>query len=316
MRKLIIVAILILTVLACKQQTNITPSPRSSAPPQVVLLPGDSTRTLTIDGIERSYILHIPPEHDNNQPVPIVLVFHGGFGKADGAILMSDFSGLSDKIGFFVVYPNGSGRLNNQKLTWNGGTCCGYAQKNNIDDVAFVRAVLDDLRNITTLDEKRIYATGFSNGGMMAYRLACELPDQIAAIGSVSGTKNFSLCDPEQLIPVIHFHGTNDHHVPYDGGLGPRSLTSVDFESVQDTLQFWAKNNQCNTTSVVEFFNDIIHTTYASCAGGSSVELYTITDGGHAWPGSQARWERSDIPTQTISATELIWDFFAAHPQP
>ncbi|MCL5611190.1 MAG: polyhydroxybutyrate depolymerase [Chloroflexi bacterium] len=305
--KRIIFAFLALTfgLLACARSVRATPSLT------------DSTRTLTVGGIERSYIVHIPPSYDGIQPVPLVLDFHGGGGSAESQMHTSGFESVADEKGFIVVYPNGNGRLGDKLLTWNGGTCCGYAVTNQIDDVGFVRALITDLQTITKIDTKRIYATGLSNGGIFSYRLACDASDLIAAIGPVSGTLNYLQCKPKEPVSVIHFHGTADEHVPYNGGAGDQSLAGVPFASVKDSIDFWLKFDQCPSTPKTESFADIQHDTYANCANGTAVELYTIIDGGHAWPGGNGpAWPGGDQPTKTISATKLIWDFFAAHPKP
>jgi polyhydroxybutyrate depolymerase len=303
------IAILI-SVPACSRMVQNTPG--SSAMPA-----GDSTRTLNHDGIERSYLLHVPPGYNETLPTAVVLVFHGGGGNAENAARMTGFDAQADQAGFLVVYPNGTGRLGDKVLTWNGGTCCGYAQENNVDDVGFVRAIIADLQGIAAIDTKRIYATGMSNGGIMAYRLACEASDLIAAIGSASGTQNIVPCEPQEPVSVIHFHGTNDQHLPYAGGVGVDSLTGVNYASVQDSIQFWLDFDQCPPTATIEEFADIQHSAYTSCAQGSGVELYTIVGGGHAWPGSSGpAWIGGDQPTMTISATSIIWEFFSAHPKP
>jgi len=247
----------------------------------------------------------------------LVLVFHGGGGNAENAMRMTDFNKLSDEKGFVVVYPNGTGKLADKLFTWNGGTCCGYAQQNNIDDVGFVRAIVGDVETILPIDAKRIYATGMSNGGIMSYRLACEASDLFAAIGPVSGTLNFSPCEPEGPVSIIHFHGTADQHLPYNGGIGEKSLAGVGFASASDSIQFWAGYDNCAFEPQIQSFSDIRLDIYTNCAKGTSVEFYTIIDGLHAWPGSDGpAWPGGDRPTGTISATRLIWDFFAAHPKP
>ncbi len=307
---LTIISALLLAALACAR--TITPVPNQSSPAS--LSAGQTTRKLTH---ERSYILFVPASVNWSRPVPLVFVFHGGTGNAESAIHMSGFNDVADKNGFIVVYPNGTGRLSNEKLlTWNGGTCCGWAQEKNIDDVGFVRAIVTDVQSLANIDSKRIYATGMSNGGILSQRLACEATDLFAAIAPVSGTLNFPTCKPSQPISVIEFHGTGDQHILYDGGAGPQSLVNVDFASVRDSVGFWTSFNRCGSQPQTNSFADIQHETWTGCVASTSVELYTIIGGGHAWPGGQGGWEGSDKPTQTISATNLIWDFFAAHPKP
>jgi polyhydroxybutyrate depolymerase len=253
---------------------------------------------------------------DWQKPVPLVLVFHGGTGNAQSAVLMSGFNKVADQNGFIVAYPNGTGRLQNDiLLTWNGGTCCGYAQVNNADDVGFVRAVVAEMQSLTTIDSQRIYATGMSNGGILSHRLACEASDLFAAVGPVAGTLNYLGCSPAESISVIAFHGTADQHIPYEGGFGPQSLVEVDFESVPDSIDFWVSHNQCSPEPAVNIVDDVEHKNWSGCGGGTAVELYSIIDGGHAWPGGLAGREAADQPTKKISASQLIWDFFAAHPK-
>jgi polyhydroxybutyrate depolymerase len=147
----------------------------------------DSLHTLTYDGLERTYILHVPPSYNERHPVPLVISLHGGGGNAGHQRRVSDFNRLADEKGFIVVYPNGTGQRQDAILTWNGGACCGYAMTNNVDDVGFIRALIAELSNAYAIDPKRIYVTGISNGGIMAYRLACEASDVIAAIAPWRG---------------------------------------------------------------------------------------------------------------------------------
>lgn len=305
--KRIVLALLAPTIglLACARTIRATPAPSTI------------TRTLTFNGVERTYLLHLPSSYDGSHAVPLVLDFHGGGGRAESEMRTSGFSTLADEKGFIVVTPNGSGRFGDIILTWNGGTCCGYAVTNHIDDVGFVRTLIADLQTAAKIDMKRVYATGISNGGIMAYRLACDASDLIAAIGPVAGTQNVAPCEPKEPVAVIDFHGTADEHLPYNGGLGDQSLAGVNFASVKDSIDFWVNFDGCSTVPQTESFADIQHETYNNCANGTAVELYTIVGGKHAWPGSDGpAWPGGDQPTQTISATKLMWDFFAAHPKP
>lgn len=313
-RKLLLLLLMTLLLMACRladRRGTAVPTPHRES-----LVPGDTTRTLTHDGRERSYIVHIPLGYDPDQPTPVVLVFHGGLGNAENVQRMTGFSAKADAEGFIVVYPNGSGRLEDSLLTWNGGRCCGYAAEEDVDDVGFVEAVIEDLAIIANVDERRIYATGMSNGAIMSYRLACELSDVIAAIGPVAATQNIERCEPERPVPVIHFHGDSDQHAPYGGGVGPESLAGVDFASVEETIDFWVAHNGCSAEPQVEISSDFTHTVYTGCDQGAGVELYTVIGGLHAWPGGEAGWAGGDEPTEAISATDLMWAFFEAHPLP
>jgi polyhydroxybutyrate depolymerase len=148
--------------------------------------PGDHTRTLQVDGRERSYLVHVPAKYGGKQPTPVVLAFHGGGSNAEQMVRFCGLNEKADKEGFLAVYPSGTGRFE-RMLTWNAGNCCGYAMQNKVDDVAFTRALLDDLAEVANVDPKRVYATGMSNGAIMCYRLASQLSDRIAAIAPVAG---------------------------------------------------------------------------------------------------------------------------------
>src|SRR5262249_25109241 len=121
--------------------------------------PGDHTRSLDFDGRARTYLVHVPPSYNRTNPTPVVLIFHGGASNAKQMVHFSGMNQKADHAGFIAVYPNGTGR-SATALTWNGGNCCGYAVMNNVDDVGFTRAVLNDLRKIARVDRKCVYATG------------------------------------------------------------------------------------------------------------------------------------------------------------
>ena len=160
------------------------------------LQPADSQRTLTINGLERTYLLHIPPGLAADQPVPLVFVFHGLGENASLVQQTSGFNGIADTNGFIAVYPNGSGPSG--ALSWNAGGCCGYALENDIDETAFVRQIIADLETITKIDPKRTYASGFSNGALLTYRLACEMSDTFAAVAPIAGVLLYDACQPKR----------------------------------------------------------------------------------------------------------------------
>ena len=185
-----------------------------------------------------------------------------------------------------MVYPDGTGRLRDRLLTWNSWNCCGFARSQNIDDVAFFRALLANLWAAYRIDMRRIYATGLSNGGMMTYRLACELSDQIAAIAPVAGALNGS-CSPSSPVSVIIFHGTDDEHVLFAGGKPRKSIDPhprVD-NSVASAVKFWSRRDDCNDTPRLEIRGDSKVSSYSGCRDGTEVELFAVQGQGHAWPG-------------------------------
>jgi polyhydroxybutyrate depolymerase len=277
------------------------------------------TRSVTVGGRKRTYLVHVPPKHDPKMPAPVILALHGATMNGP---MMAWFSGLNkkaDEAGFVVVYPNGTGT--NSSFTWNGGNCCGYAFQNRVDDVAFIRAVLDDLAQTLQVDANRVYATGMSNGAIMAYRLASELSDRIAAVAPVSGTMGTERCEPQRPVPVIHFHGTNDEFIPFQGGKGEKSLSGTDFYAVDHPIRAWVKANGCNEEPTTEELPDrakdgtkVTKKTYGGGKDGAEVVLVVIEGGGHTWPGRKLLVRSLGKATKNVSANDLMWEFFEKHP--
>jgi polyhydroxybutyrate depolymerase len=286
----------------------------------MLLKPSDHTRSLEVDGRTRTYLVHLPPNHDGKKAVPVVLAFHGGGSNAQQMVGFCGLNDKADKEGFIVVYPNGTGRLA-KVLTWNAGNCCGYAQQQDVDDVALVRALLDDLAKVARVDPKRVYATGISNGGMIAYRLASELSDRIAAIAPVGGPMGTAACRPKRPVPVIHFHGTADQFAPFKGGKGEKSLSQTDFYSVEHSVRAWVKANGCKEEPVVvrlpkkvEDGTSVVRKTCGAGRDGAEVVLVVIEGGGHTWPGREPRLKLLGRSTGNVSANDAMWDFFLKHP--
>ena len=283
------------------------------------MAPGDHFRKLVVDGLERSCLIHLPVGLDPAKPAPLVLAIHGA---AMNAHMMRGFSGMNaqaDAAKFIVAYPNGTG-LGNAFLTWNSGGL-GPLRKEP-DDVAFFRALLDDLTSLLNIDPRRIYAAGMSNGGMMCYRLAAEMPDRIAAIAAVGGTLALTDPHPARPVPLIHFHGTDDRVVPY-AGPRKRNPAAMSFLSVPETIETWVKLTNCPRRPVIhevpDCFDDgtaVRITTYGPGPQNAEVVLVDINGGGHTWPGQQPGLSLIGKSTSEISANQMIWTFFEKHPMP
>jgi polyhydroxybutyrate depolymerase len=283
-----------------------------------MLSPGDHQRSLDFDRRSRTYLVHVPPSYDGSQPAAVVLILHGGGTNAKTMVRFCGLNGTADRGGFLAVYPSGTGR-NPNWLTWNGGSCCGDAMRQNIDDVGFIRALLDDLAGEAEIDVNRVYATGMSNGGMMAYRLACELSDRFAAIASVSGPMTVDTCRPTRPVSILHFHGTADEFAPYNGGRGPKSLLETEFRSVDFSVRRWIDANGCprDPIEAVIFEPEDALRIEKQCWGpgeeGSEVVLYTIRGGGHTWPGRVPLAAYLGPAATAISANDILWEFFQRH---
>jgi polyhydroxybutyrate depolymerase len=223
--------------------------------------------------------------------------------------------------GFLAVYPSGTGQ-NPNFLTWNAGNCCGYAAQENVDDVGFIRALLDDIARVAVIDSNRVFAAGMSNGGMLAYRLACELSERIAAIASVAGPMAIDTCRPTRPVSILHFHGTADEFTPYVGGRGARSTMRTPFRSVESSIGSWIEANCCPPVPS-EFMIPaksgealpVERRIWGPGTQESEVALYTVLGGGHTWPGRVPRATDLGPSTTAISANAVLWDFFQHHPK-
>jgi len=291
--------LLFILVIAMLLDTTACSRTAATSTPMPTLAPGGYERTLTVKEQTRSYLLYVPSGLDTSQPVPVVFGFHGYGGTGPGFQHVTGLSVIADANGFLVVYPEGEG----SDHSWNAGGCCAGASMAALDDVAFVRQIISDLKTIVYMDLKRIYATGHSNGSMFVYRLACDMSDTFAAIAPVAGPLFYSPCKPERPVSVMHVHGLADLAVPYAGG--PSGYPGLVFPSADESIAAWVKLDGCTGAAQVDEQGIVTHTTYASCKDNTAVELYAIDGLDHTWPQPEV-WPASDT----------IWEFFAAHPKP
>lgn len=293
------------------------------------LAPGNHELSVRVGARERPYILHVPPALPDRPA--LVLNFHGGGAHAAEQQRYSRMDATADRERFLVAYPDGSGPLRGRFLTWNAGACCGPAAVDDVDDVAFVRALLDDLAKRRPYDRARVYATGLSNGAMMSYRLAAELSDRVAAIAPVAGSMVLQRFDPQRPVPVMHIHSVDDGRALYLGGLAapfPIQLgnTRVLHPPVEERLAEWARANGCGTPMAAGEQRDWlapdgqVHgaTLYAYPRCRAETLLWKLSGAGHVWPGGIPGY----LPlllgpgTAVIDANAEIWRFFSRHRLP
>ena len=290
--------------------------------------PNTFKKDFLFDGLHRTYKIHIPPNLPENSLPALIFVIHGGGGTGDGmerSLTLGGFNTLSDKNNFIVVYPDGIERH------WNDGrkNTSDTAHEQNIDDVGFFNALIDNLTNEFNIDPNRIYSTGISNGAMMSYRLALELPEKIAAIAPVAGAIPIDILPDEPLsipLSVCVISGTSDPLVPWEGGIvgfkrNPRGVVI----SVPDSVNFWVINNNCNNTSETTLLPDtdpndgtrVKRHKYSNGDNNTEVVLYEIINGGHTWPDGYQYLSKKFIgrTCKDINANEVIWDFFKNHPK-
>lgn len=310
---------------------------------------------------DRPYYVRLPAGYECDVPAAVVVTLHGGGGTKEGALRLTcpqatilpwpDWEApgcigpLADREGFVVVSPSGAKNPSDGERTFNagggaGGYACisAYACGNNIDDVGYIRDVLDDVMTMVNIDTARVFATGISNGGAMSQRLACQLAGRISAVASVGGQAQLavsdpSACAPGRAVPVMIIHGTDDPGWPYEDPPGsglpgnmPWGADTRLVASVQQTEEFWTDINGCTARDGGTALPDLDTTDSSTviryedtgCSDGADVVLLRVAGGGHTWPGGwQYRGAAKIGPTnRDISANELIWAFFASHPRP
>lgn len=258
------------------------------------------------DGNTRFYIVHLPTGYNASNSYPMVFNFHGYTSNAAEQQAYSLMDIVADTAGFINVYPDGIGNA------WNVGF--GFAPYfTGVDDVGFVNALIDTMMANYSVDANMVYATGMSNGGYLSNRLACELPNRIAAIASVTGPMTDSTnvyCNPSRMVPVMHIHRTTDPVVNYNGAAN--SLGAVEL------VDFWVQHDACPITSIDVPYANIniadnctaIRKNYLPCTDGAEVVLIEITNGGHTWPGGAIDVPSLGNTNRDFFASGEIWNFF------
>ncbi len=260
--------------------------------------------TITHDGLQRNYILYIPATYNSNAPAPLVFNFHGFTSSATAQRAVANFEPIADTAGFILVHPQGTTYLG--LAHWNVG---GWVSGSTADDVGFVSAMIDTISAQYNINPKRIYCTGYSNGGFFSLMLACRLSNKIAAVASNSGTMTTDMtanCTPAHPTPVLQIHGDNDLIVPYAGN-------GTWGESVDKVLKYWVGYNQCDTTPVTTAIPDINtndgstaqYMVYEKGLNQVTVEHIKVTGGGHEWPGATGNMD--------FNASLEMWRFFSKY---
>ena len=270
----------------------------------------------------RTYSLYTPSSYKGDHPVPLVVAFHGGHGRGAWMAQRVGLSEIAEREGFIVSYPDAAGDRH-----WNDGR---PTTSTNVDDVSFVAALIDRIKEIRNIEPRRIYAIGLSNGGSFTARLACELSDRLAAFAQVASTMSIELkaiCKPKKPVPIMIVNGTSDPLVPWKGGelrQTQRLGKGGKVIAAAETVRFWATANGCSGEPAVDKLPDrdpydetrVERTHYKNCRDETEVVLLAIEGGGHTWPGSAERPGLKRVVGRTsrdINASELIWDFFRKH---
>jgi polyhydroxybutyrate depolymerase len=288
--------------------------------PQITALGEDVFVTIAFDGADRDFLLHVPPSADDGESLPLVVILHGATMLAEDMASLIELNALADQEGFLVVYPQSvDGYWNNIPGASDGGQA---------DDVGFVQTIIEQVSQRYSVADDQIYAAGFSNGGVMTYRLACEIGDQLAAIAVVAGmmlNTQAQGCTDAEPIPLLIVHGTGDQVLPWEGAVrfgedqfGDSAGVEIWFSPLQ-AAEFWAGLAGCVLRPQLSVLPDRdandgtreAEYDYPGCADGNDVALLEVIGGGHTWPGGASAGQPGD--SADFSTSEVMWAFFAAH---
>ena len=287
-----------------------------AAPSLFVLVEADGshaansgTEVMVSAGIEREYILYVPPTYDVSRPAPLVISMHGAGNWPAFQMHATQWNQVADEHGFLVVYPGGQGAM---LKTWR---LQGRATPLHMPDVIFISDLIDRLSQSYNIDPGAIYANGLSNGGGMTFVLSCTLPHRIAAFGVVGAalTVPMEWCTETRPAPLIAFHGTADRITPYNGG--KVWIAPTPFPQIPEWTARWAMRNECSPTPIdAAVAADVRRREYRGCANDADVVFYTIEGGGHTWPGGppMPEWLLGKT-TPNIDASREMWAFFSRH---
>jgi polyhydroxybutyrate depolymerase len=273
----------------------------------------------------RTYTLYVPKSLPKGTPAPLLVGLHGGLGSGRQFEQNTDFDGLAEANRFIVVYPNGTPirPALPDRLVWNGGGCCSVAEQSqeNVNDVGFISALITKIEHQYDIDKSRVYATGHSNGAILAERLACQLSNQIVGIGVQAGDLFINRCMTSRPVAVLEIHGTDDQNIPISGGIGSRSLTQADFPPPVDGLKTLAMQDKCPsapTNSVDPSSPAVNFEIWQPCDAGTMVEWAKVTGANHAWMGHPASPGTESLvgtPYMGFDSSAAIWSFLSAHPR-
>lgn len=315
----------------------------ASGSPSIRVAPmaGSYTFDLTFDGRHRDYRLHVPPQASTGKPLPLVLNLHGATQNGFLEELQTGMDNNADQNGYLVAYPDGT-RIakvltpdpvaKNAQYGWNAGQCCGLPATRHIDDVGFLERVIDDIAARTPVDLRRVYMTGISDGGMMAYAMASEASDRVAAISSIAGQVELPTIHPSRPVPTLEFHSVDDPIAKWDGvpNKDPRLRLSV-----MEGIGQWVRADGCSAHAVtgatitgpagsISAGQTATAVTYQHCRAGTEVALWRFTGSGHVWPGSllntgpKSTWILGGVGRGIVlvDANEAMWQFFQRYQIP
>ncbi len=262
---------------------------------------------------DREYQLFVPA---GGGPRPVVIALHGGGGNGAQLARSAGLIEKAAKEGFILVLPEGTARIGKLE-TWNAGGCCANAMRSKIDDVGFIRSVIDDVERTQKVDKNRIYVVGLSNGAMLTQKVAIALGDRIAGAGVFVGALFGDEAKPVAPVPMLIVNAEKDEQVPVAGGYSTtqmvRQAQGMPYEPSRYAATFWAAANRCAKGPAKSETADYVRELWTGCASGADVDFYITKGAGHGWPGYAVARAGVSRDTGKVDGTELMWAFFSAH---
>lgn len=267
--------------------------------------------TIRVGGRERSFFLHLPSGFDASHRYPLLVLLHGHNNNGASILHQTKMEAVADKFGFIVASPNGTGRFGRVWLTWNVGTCCGFAQATHVNDVAFLAALVDTLSAALPVDRARIAIAGFSAGGMLALRAACDRSSLAMLYVNVQGTMPDTTCRPTRPVSMLLVAGDEDEDMASEHAENKRRHGRAFSTSAMGTLRFWARHNGCDSVLVTRRVAGRTDHIATGCALGTTTRLVTVHGHPHAWPGGHSSWLFAQSGSRDVDASLLIASMIA-----
>ena len=301
----------VLLLVACTACATFRPNhPLSHAAPDAT-----TRHTIRVGSLNRSFYLHLPPHVSAQGRYPLVILLHGHNNNGSNVIGQTKMDAVADRYGFILAAPNGTGRFGRFGLTWNVGTCCGSAQEKHIDDVGFLAALIDTLRRVFPIDSTRIAITGFSAGGMLALRAACDRPSIATVYVNVQGTMPDTTCAAHRPVSMLLFAGDDDEDMRTEHEENKHRNNHRYATSAMGTFRFWAEHDGCARHFIIETTDAYVDHIAVDCANGTVTRLLTVHAHPHAWPGGHKTWWFSPTPNPNLDASLMIAEFLKNQPR-
>jgi polyhydroxybutyrate depolymerase len=265
--------------------------------------------SITVGRRKRTFYLRLPPGFSDSREYPLVILLHGHTNNGASVLHQTKLEAVADRYDFILAAPNGTGRFGRLGLTWNADTCCGSAQAKHVDDVGFLSALVDTLTRVLPIDRARVVIAGFSAGGMLALRVACDRSSIASIYVNVQGTMPDTTCAPSRPVSMLLIAGDDDEDMRTEHAENERRNGHAFATSAMGTLRFWARRNECDADFATRDTREFTDRTAMHCTAGVVTRLVTVLGHPHAWPGGHRSWMFAPKANPNVDASLMIAGF-------